>query len=199
MKKLILLPILATSFIMASNIDDAIKNIQSKEYTKAINILKQQKETKKVDCLLGKAYYQRHLTYTDYILAAKYLTKAKTANANYYLGKLYEKGLGVKQNINKALNYYKISNTKEANFALSNLYLKGKYILKNPKLAILYLKKSAKQGYDKAQYLLGKMYLKGNEALNKDLSKAAKWLKASTKNGEMKAKKLWEEYKLYKY
>jgi len=201
MRKFILIPIITTSILLASNtnLDESIKNIKEKEYTKVINRLNQLKETKNINYLLGKAYFERHLTYSDYKLAAKYLEKSKMHNANYYLGELYEKGLGVKQNINKAIQYYKKSNTGKANFKLYELYQKGEYVLKNPKIAMDYLKKAANKGYDKAQYILGKIYLMGNKFTNKDLNKAAKWLKKSTHNGKLKAKELWNKYQLYKY
>jgi len=197
MKKIIL-PLL-TSFLFATNLDTVMLDLDKNKYDDAIKILKQQPKSPQVNFLLGKAYYKRHLTYTDYILAMKYLKKAKTNKAYYYIGKMYQNGLGVKQNINEAIRYYKLSNTKEAKYELAKMYIDGKYVLKNPKLALKLLKSSAKEGYDKAQLLLGKLYLTDNEIVDKDLKKAAKWLYLAAQNGNEEAKHLWNKYKLYKF
>jgi len=139
------------------------------------------------------------LTYTDYIFAIKYFKKAKTPQSFYYLGKMYQNGLGTKKDIKEAIRYYKLSNTKEAKYELAKMYLDGKYLLKDPKIAINLLKDSAKEGYDKAQLLLGKLYLEPNEIMDKDLREAAKWLYLSAQNGNQEAKDLWNKYKLYKF
>jgi len=197
MKKIIL-PLL-TSFLFASNLDTVMLNLDKENYDEAIKILKQQKETPKVDFLLGKAYFQRHLTYTDYILAFKYFKKANTPQSLYYLGKMYQNALGVKRDIKEAIRYYKLSNTKEAKYELAKMYLEGRYVLKNPDLGLELLKSSAKEGYNKAQFLLGKLYLNDNEFVDRDLRKAAKWLYLAAQNGNIEAKNLWNKYKLYKF
>jgi len=197
MKKIIL-PLL-TSFLFASNLDNVMLDLDTNNYNEAIKILKQQKETPQVDFLLGKAYFLRHLTYTDYILAMKYFKKAKTKQSFYYIGKMYQNALGVKRNIKEAIRYYKLSNTKEAKYDLAKMYLDGKYILKDPKVALKLLKESAKEGYEKAQLLLGKLYLESNEVVDKDLREASKWLYLAAQNGNQEAKNLWNKYKLYKF
>jgi len=199
MKKLLLIPFITTSFIFASNIDEAKSYIKQHEYTKAINLLNKVKENKKVDYLLGLAYYKRHLTYADYKLAKLYLSKVNNSKAYFYLANMYENELGGKIDMKKAIKYYKIANTKEANYKLALIYLKGKGVLKEPKIGVKYLQRAAHQGCAKAQYLLGKLYLTGNEALNKNLNLAAKWLKQANKNGIKKVNNLWNKYKLYKY
>jgi len=197
MKKLIL-PLFA-SLLFANNINQAIIELEKKHYDKAIEELKTLQENKQIDFLLGKAYYERHQTYTDYTFALKYFKKAKTPKAYYYLAQMFQKGLGVEKNILDAINYYKQSDTKEAKYELAKFYLNGEYTLKNPDLALKLLKDSAKAGYDKAQYLLGKLYLTDNDVTDKDLTQAAKWLFLSAQNGNLEAKNLWNKYKLYRY
>jgi TPR repeat protein len=199
MKK-ILLPLL-TTYLLATptNMEIALGKLNSGDYDKAIQLLKQEKENAQVDLLLGKAYFKRHLTYTDYQFALKYFQKAGNLQAKYYLGLLYEKGLGVKQNITKAIRYLEESKTPEADYTLANLYLNGKYVLKNPHKAISLLQDSAKAGYSKAQLLLGKLYLKGVSIIDKDWNEAAKWIYLSAKNGSLEAKKLWDKNKLYRF
>jgi len=198
MKK-ILLPLIS-SVLFASNLDTAVLNIAEKNYNQAIQLLKQEKKkTKQVEFLLGQAYFERHLTYTDYKFALEHFKKAGTKKSLWYLGKMYENGLGVKRDIHTAINYFKKANTKESNFELAKIYLNGKYLLKNPKLGFQLLEKSAKAGYAKAQLLLGKFYLTNNSLVDKDLTQAAKWLYLSNHNGNLEAKQLWNKYKLYRY
>jgi len=197
MKKLIL-PLIG-SLLFASNLDNVMIEFDKHNYDKVIQLLKQEKENKNIDFLLGKAYFQRHLTYTDYKFALKYFQKAKTNKSFYYLGKMYELGLGVEKNIPKAIRYYNMSNTKEAKYELAKFYLNGKYVLKDRKNGLKLLKESAKAGYDKAQFLLGKLYTTDNDLVEKDLRKAAKWLYLSSHNGNLEAKKLWDKYKLYRF
>jgi len=197
MRKLIL-PLI-TSALFASNLDTAMLALTNKNYNEAIKLLKQQKETKQIDFLLGKAYYERHLTYTDYSIALKYLNKAKTKQSFYYIGKLYQNGLGVEKNIQEAIRYYNLANTKEAKYTLGKLYLEGKEVIKNKKLALKLLKEAAKKGCEKAQFILGKLYLTENDIVEQDFRKAAKWLYLSAHNGNLEAKKLWNKYKLYRY
>jgi len=199
MKK-ILLPLL-TSYLLAvpNNMEIALENMNLKNYDEVIKILKKEKETKEVDFLLGKAYFKRHLTYTDYQLAFQYFMKVNNLQSKYYIAQLYEKGLGVKQDINKAIRYFETSKTPEGYYALANLYMNGKYVLKNPHKAIALLKKSAKVGYSKSQLLLGKLYLKGVSIIDKDWNEAAKWIYLSAKNGNIEAKKLWDNNRLYRF
>jgi len=197
MKKLIL-PLVST-ILFASNLDNVMIDFNNHNYDNAIKLLKQEKETKQVDFLLGKAHFEKHLTYTDYIIAMKYFQKAKTKQSFYFIGKMYLEGLGVNKNISKALRYFNLSNTKEAKYELAKLYLEGKYVLKDKKLALKLLRDSAKAGYEKAQFLLGKLYTTDNDIVEKDFKKAAKWLYLSSHNGNLEAKSLWDKYKLYRY
>ena len=200
MKK-ILLPLIASSILLGANLDNIMLDMKNKNYTQAIEELKKiPKKNAQINFLLGKAYFDRHLIYSDYKNAYNYLNKAKTPKAYYYLAKMYQKGLWVKKDLSEAIRYYKLSNTKEAKYELAKLYIKGIEVLKNPKIGLKYLKESAKEGYTKAQTMLGKLYLSTNDIVDKDLSKAAKWLYLSNKTKKSKEiDELWEKYKLYKY
>jgi len=199
MKRLILPLLTSILFANDNNINQAIINLENTHYDKAIQQLKEMPENQQRDFLLGKAYYERHLTYTDYKFALQYFQKAKTPRAYYYLAQMYEKGMGVEKDIFQAIEYYKLSNTKEAKYELAQFYLTGEYTLKNPDISLSLLKESAKAGYNKAQFLLGKLYLTDNDVTNKNLSEAAKWLFLAAQNGNSEARKLWNKYKLYRY
>jgi TPR repeat protein len=203
MKKLIL-PILSASILFgASNTTDLDKimiELNNHNYNKAIYQLKKLPSSQKIDFLIGKAYFDKQRTITDYKFALKYLKKSNSPKAYYYIAKIYANGLGVDKNIQKAINYFRMSNTKESNYALAMLYINGKVLLKNPRLALSLLKKSAKLGYPEAQFELGKLYLGNNEIVEQNLEEASKWLYLSVHNHNFKeAQKLWDKYQLYRY
>ena len=203
MKK-ILLPLIASSILFSSNIDDSLDkvmiNLNNKNYDEAILQLKQLPPSEQIDFLLGKAYFEKHLTYTDYKFALSYFQKVNTPKAYYYLATMYRYGLGVDPNMSEAIRYYKLSNTKESKYQLAKIYLEGDYLLKKPKTGLKLLEQSAKMGYNDAQFELGKLYLNDNEVVEQDLYKASKWIYLSAhKHNFQKAKELWNKYRLYKY
>ncbi len=205
MKKLLILPALL-SLTFASNIDSAVLQINNGKYTNAIFELKKLKETKQIDYLLGLAYYKRALTETDYKFAYKYFRKSNNKKAYYYLGMLYKNGLGVEKNIKKAIEYFEKSNTKEAKYELALMYLNGIGVLKNPVKALKLIKKSAILGYDKAQVLLGKIYITpwkygftDPTIISQSYKKAAKYIYIAGNDGNQEAKKLWDKYQLYRF
>jgi len=200
MKK-ILLPLITSSILMGLTLDDVMLSLNNKNYDAVIKELsKNKKKDKQQNFLLGKAYFDRHFLYSDYKHAFEYFKKAKTPKAYYYIAKMYQKGLWVKKDISEAIRYYKLANTKEAKYELAKLYIEGKDVLKNPKIGLNYLKESAKEGYAKAQIMLGKLYLSNNDIVDKDLTKAAKWLYLANKDKKSpEIEKIWNKYKLYKY
>ena len=74
------------------------------------------------------------------------------------------------------------------NLALHSLYMTGDkhYKQKDYKKAVYWYKKSAKQGYAKAQISLGLMYAQGHGVL-KDYKQAVYWYKKSAKQGNPQA------------
>ena len=206
MKKLVILPALLSLTFASNNIDSIVLEINNAKYTKAIYDLKRLKENKQIDYLLGLAYYKRHLTETDYKFAYQYFTKSNNQKAYYYLGMMYKKGLYVTKNIKKAIEYFKKANTKEAKYELAKLYLNGIGVLKNPALGWKLLGQSASTGYDKAQLLVGKIYLSPYKygftdpaIVHQDNTEAAKYIYLAGTNGNAEAKKLWDKYELYRF
>ena len=204
MKKIIL-SLIVGSMLFAENsgntLDKVMLDLSNKNFDSAITQLKSMKETPKIDFLIGKAYFDKHLTYTDYKLAYNYLKKSNTPQALYYIAKMYEKGLFVKQDMKEAIRYFKNSNTKEAKYRLAMIYLKGEYVLKDPKEGLKLLQASAKAGYNLAKFELGKLYLSDNEIVDKDLEQAAKWIFLAQDDDNLRpaAQKIWNKYKLYLY
>jgi TPR repeat protein len=199
MKKILLLVVTIVSLF--ASVEEAQKLMDKKEFDKAINLLTSlaQKGDLKASYLLGKAYFERKLTYADFKLSKKYLELSNYPQANLYLSKIYKEGLGIKEDIKKAIYYLKDLDSAEGNYILFTIYEDGKSTLKDFKSAFFYLEDSAKRGYKKAQYELGKLYLTNNKIVDKNLDLAAKWLKQASENGCKKSQELWDKYKLWRF
>ena len=104
-------------------------------------------------------------------------------NAQYYLGRMYESGLGVGVDKTTAENWYlkaSIQGSASAQFSLGDLYFEqGHENQKMLQKAIEYYEMAATQGDPDAQNNLGQMYHEGI-GVKKSLGKAEKWyLKAA--------------------
>ena len=85
-------------------------------------------------------------------------------NAQYNLGIMYKKGLGVPINNNEAFRWFFLSANQGnilANYALGHSYLKGSGIKKNYKLAFKAFKYSALREHPTSRLIIGNMYYKG--------------------------------------
>ena len=113
--------------------------------------------------------------------------------ASLQLGIHYEKGLGVDQNINKAIDYYQIASAaghEQAAIKYARLLMKGRYgVTPDPdkayaliELAIVSLNRKVKNGSSTAAKQLGRLYRDG-ELIEKDPQKAHKWLLQSAQMG----------------
>jgi TPR repeat protein len=105
--------------------------------------------------------------------------------AQSILGQLYEKGIGVDKNADKAAMYYRKAagkGVKEAQTRLGMMLYNGEGLAKNPKEASKWLKMAAKQNVAEAQYQLGNMYLKG-DGVPINLVEGSNWLHRAAANG----------------
>jgi len=108
------------------------------------------------------------------------------ALGHYYLGAMYQRGLGGQRSEVKALeNYRKAAEQEipEAEFAMGLFFQHGKaFLQKDPDKAVAWYSKAASQGSIAARYNLGMMYATG-EAVpiaygsNPDYIKARGWFK----------------------
>ena len=109
--------------------------------------------------------------------------RAGNAEAQFFLGIMYQAGWGTTADNKKAAYWYEQSakgGDQAGQLYLAKLYYNGQGVMKNYKSAYAWFSKSAAQGNPKAQYYMGQMYLRG-EAVNKDLAEAYFWyLLAST-------------------
>jgi len=85
--------------------------------------------------------------------------------AAYYMGRMYQEGLGVDPDVSKALQYYEQADkglNAAAAVQLGKMAMTGEGMAQNKDLGIQYLKKAAYAGEADAFYELGKLYEDGN-------------------------------------
>ena len=133
------------------------------------------------------------------------LSKKKYLQATNILGNIYENGIGVKKNINRAIYYYSFASdlgNDNSKHSLSMIFLKNNNF-KNIEKGFELLKSSAKHGNMKSQIELSLIYKNGfeNKFINKELSK--KWSLLASKQGDLDsndryATNLFEEQKFEK-
>ena len=110
---------------------------------------------------------------------------ANNAVAQFYLGKLYSDGKGVRQDYAKAAELYlKAANQGLAiaqNF-ISSMYDSGQGVKQDAAQAYQWQLKSANQGFAPAQDELGNNYSSG-KGVRQDYDEAEKWLQKSCESG----------------
>jgi len=97
--------------------------------------------------------------------------------AQYNLGIMYKKGLGVPVNDNEAFSWFFLSADQGnilAKYALGNAYLKGEGINKNYLLAFKSYKYAGLKGHPMARLNIGNMYFNGL-GINRNYPKAYLW------------------------
>lgn len=112
-------------------------------------------------------YFGRGVSQNKERAAAFFEEAAKLHNhkeAQYNLGVLYEKGEGLRTDLQAAVYWYEQAahqNHANAQYNLGYLLLEGFGIHKDPIQALAWLEKAANQGHAHAEYQLGCAYLEG--------------------------------------
>ncbi len=125
------------------------------------------------------------------------IAEKDNADAQYNLGILYQKGLGVEKNLKAAFIWYKRSaanGNTDAMYNLGIMYDKGKVIYRSAKDATKWWKKAAELGNAEAQFNIAVEYFYGR-TLGKDIPKALMWWKKSARQGNRSSKSAL--YKVY--
>ena len=94
----------------------------------------------------------------------KRLAEQGDASAQYFLGFIYENGLGVPEDDVEAVRWWLLAAEQGHAFAqynLGNMYDSGRGVPENDAEAVRWYRLSAEQGYANAQYNLGIMYERG--------------------------------------
>ena len=115
--------------------------------------------------------------------------KRGTADAQYKLGRMYDKGQGLKQDYTEALRWYrKAADQGQANaqFRLGGMYYEGRGVLQDYTEAARWLRKAADQGQANAQFQLGLMYRHGR-GLKQDYTEATRWYRKAADQGQADA------------
>ncbi len=116
------------------------------------------------------------------------------AEAQYKLGFMYEKGLGVKQDGVESINWYDKAAEQGhagAQLKIGNLH----YNKRDYAEALSWYHKSAEQGNKYAQNVLGVIYSKGNGGVRIDYTESLRWLSKSAEQGNKRASKDLEAVK----
>lgn len=109
--------------------------------------------------------------------------------AQFALGLLYDKGLNVQQDYEKAVKWYLKAAEQEDAKAQNNLgamYYYGKGVDQNNNKAVKWYQKSAEQGNAIAQYNLGSMYHYG-QGVTQSNQNAVKWYRKAAEQNHVKA------------
>jgi TPR repeat protein len=135
---------------------------------------------------LGKAIdAYSHKNYKSAFDEFSELAISQQASAQFYLGTMYYKGLGVPQNDAEAVKWFRLSAAqwdKGAQGALGFMYFKGLGVPQDYIEAAKWFSMSARQGDDKAQYNLACMLDKGT-GVPQDYAEAVKWYTQSAEQG----------------
>ena len=166
-------------------------NIAYKQYEEGTAVMPSQEEfdsrmIRLIWCYNARRYESAFEGFSEY-------AKMGNATAQYYLGKMYEDGLGVSQDYIKAVEWYRKSAEQgyaKAQYNLSIMYYLGKGVSKDFDKYLEWYRKSVKQSAEQgdagAQYNLGRMYYYGR-GVSQDYTKAVEWYRKSAEQGDADA------------
>jgi TPR repeat protein len=111
------------------------------------------------------------------------------ARAQFNLGGMYAKGLGVRQDYQEAAKWWRLAAAQgdaDAQNNLGYLYENGKGVAQDYQEAAKWWRLAAAQGDARAQFNLGGMYAKGL-GVRQDFREAVKWWRLAAANGNAQA------------
>jgi TPR repeat protein len=125
----------------------------------------------------------------EYVEAMRVCTRQSSQpEAQYYIGRMHEKGQGVPSDMAIARGWYEKAakaNHAESQYRLSAAYRFGAGGLpKDDAQAVEWLKRSAENGYPRAQKYLAAGYERGLLGLPKDPERARMWRERAEKGGQ---------------
>ena len=176
-----------------SNIDNSIPNnrINSDEIIELLEQNSKALHNKGLEHERGilKSYYNRIHHYSGVYRTAPDISNAYryyllSANQGYapsqnILGRYYEEGKGVEQDLIEAVKWYRKAaeqNLASAQWNLALCYNAGRGVEQDYEQAFQWFQKSAKQGHMRSQNMLGQYYENGR-GFAQDLKEAVKWYK----------------------
>ena len=135
-------------------------------------------------------HYEERGDYQTAFLYYKVSADDNCAPAQFSVYQLYYNGLGVNQDLNKALGYLERSarnGTFRAQYALGMIYKTGELVKQSDAMALEWLNKAAQVGSIEALLKLSEWYESGN-GVKKDLELAGNYLRKAVRLGSEQAK-----------
>jgi uncharacterized protein len=132
--------------------------------------------------------------YTVAIKEWKPLAERGNAAAQYLLGVIYQKGMGVLQDYAEAVKWYRLSaeqSSPEAQSNLGHIYQMGEGVPQDYSKALKWHRLAAEQNYAASQVSLGVLYQYGNGVI-KDNVTAHMWYNIASANG-FEAAGIWRD------
>lgn len=118
------------------------------------------------------------------------LAKQGVADAQFYVGMMYDSGLGTEKDLTEAFGWYQFAAYKGHSSAQHNLavaFANGEGTEVNPAKAIYWWKRAAQQGNADAQYNLGIVYAVGKLGVVPNLNQAKNWWRKAAIGGDAMA------------
>jgi TPR repeat protein len=168
---------------LASNGDTEVKPLGhlSQEYQDSLSMCKYVANHGDIEIQFHVGFaYEYIVSKPDYVEAFNWYSMAAESShreAIYYLGLLYEKGLGIPQDYQKAIQLYNYAGhlgSDKALYQLGVAYHDGNGVDIDPTKAIEYYTRSANLGNPEYQCFLGRLYEEG-QFVQKDPQEALKW------------------------
>lgn len=109
--------------------------------------------------------------------------------SQFALGRLFERGSGVREDINEAYKWYRLAAGNavlDAQLRVAELFLSGRIDGRGPEDALEWLERAAELGHAGAQFQLGLMKLEGYGTAEDPVA-AARWFKQAAEQGHVQA------------
>ena len=157
------------------------------DYKQALNLFKIVAESGVVEAQahLGRMYFvEGESVVQNYLEALKWLmvsAEQDNSSGQYYLGVMYDNGIGIDENNEEAAKWYQLSAEQGDSDAQNNLgamYHFGEGVPQNFQKAVEWYRMSAEQGDVTGQFNLGWMYDNG-KGVDQNKEEAAKWYQLS--------------------
>ncbi len=161
------------------------------ERVKGINILANEiKSTGLVDQQFARAYDAlQQGKYDQGVFTLGLLAKQGHTDAQFYLGLLYSRGIGIRNDVKEAAEWYRTAAEQghvEAQYHLGLAYSMGAGVAVDNLKAARWWRKAAVGGNTDAQFNLGLLYAQG-EGVVRNMMEAARWWHQAATRGDAAA------------
>ena len=123
--------------------------------------------------------------YNKAVMLLRPIAEQGDAQAQTYMGVLYERGKGVPQDYAESAKWYRLASEQgkaDAQNYLGDMYRKGNGVSQDYAQAAIWYMKAAEQGIKAAQYNLGEIYANG-DGVKTDYVKSYMWFNVAAISG----------------